>query len=274
MLLSGELGRLVALNFWAYTGWMLQPRMPQEVDESLGGGIVWRQAPHQIEAARWLGGGLVRSVRAMTGRWRPERPMGSGYYAAFLEFEDGTPANLVYNANGYFDTAALVEWGEDRGMEGRIVRRQALLSGALDEAKGKEAARFGALVEGKEGPQIPWEQRTGGEGGGPRVNMPGNQGVFVVSCERGDLRASPDGLYVYDDEGKREVPVTRVEGAGMAFLESEPMELYQAVRNNQPMLHDGRWGMATSEVQWAIIESARRREEIGLKHQVPVPLGF
>ena len=83
---SGELGGLRAINVWAYTGWMLRPRMRQEVDESMGGGVVWRQAPHQIETVRYLGGGMVRSVRAMTGRWRPERPDGSGYYAAYLEF--------------------------------------------------------------------------------------------------------------------------------------------------------------------------------------------
>jgi hypothetical protein len=32
--------------------------------------------------------------------------------------------------------------------------------------------------------------------------------------------------------------------------------------------------MATAEVQWAILESARRRQEIVLHHQVPVPEGF
>ena len=60
----------------------------------------------------------------------------------------------------------------------------------------------------------------------------------------------------------------------MAFLTSEPMELYDAIRHGKPMLHDGRWGMATAEVQWAIIESARQRKEIQLQHQVPVPEGY
>jgi phthalate 4,5-cis-dihydrodiol dehydrogenase len=40
------------------------------------------------------------------------------------------------------------------------------------------------------------------------------------------------------------------------------------------MLHDGRWGMATVEVQQAIIESARQRKEIQLRHQVAVPEGY
>src|SRR5437773_1852678 len=95
LVLSGELGKLRAINMWAYTGWMLSPREPQELDETLGGGIVWRQAPHQLESVRWLGGGLVRSVRANTGRWRPERPNATGYFSAFMEFEDGMPVTIV-----------------------------------------------------------------------------------------------------------------------------------------------------------------------------------
>ena len=57
MMLNDELGELRAINMWAFTGWMLRPREPQEVDDSQGGGIVWRQAPHQLETIRWIGGG-------------------------------------------------------------------------------------------------------------------------------------------------------------------------------------------------------------------------
>ena len=66
-------------------------------------------------------------------------------------------------------------------------------------------------------------------------------------------------------------------GAGtgmMPFLASEPLELYNAVRQGKPMLHDARWGMATAEVQWAILESGRQHREITLQHQVAVPQGF
>ena len=158
-------------------------------------------------------------------------------------------------------------------MDEKVGLRRALLAGTLDEEKGKEATRFGSLVEGKSGPQIPWE--GGGGGGGRGSWLPGNQGVFVVSLDRGDVRMSPDGLYVYDDDGVHEVALSRGAGTGMMpFLASEPLELYNAVRHGKPMLHDARWGMATSEVQWAILESGRQHREITLQHQVPVPQGF
>jgi phthalate 4,5-cis-dihydrodiol dehydrogenase len=274
MIVAGDLGPLRAINLWAFTGWMLRPRMAQEVDDDMGGGIVWRQAPHQLETVRWLGGGNVRSVRAITGRWRPERPNGTGYFTALLEFEDGTPATIVYNAYGYFDSVELIKWGNDKGIEERARSRKQLLSGEMDEETLKEATRFGGMVPGDTEPKIPWEtgRAVVSSDGGPW--MPGNQGVFIVSLEGGDVRAAPNGLYVYDNDGLREVPVAAKRGGGMAFMDEEAMELYNAVRHGKPMLHDGRWGMATAEVQWAILESAKQRKEIMLQHQVPVPAGY
>jgi phthalate 4,5-cis-dihydrodiol dehydrogenase len=259
---SGEIGALQAMNVVAYTGWMLRPRMPQEVSNADGGGVVWRQAPHQLETTRYLGGGMVRSVRASAKSWRPERPNGTGYYSAFLDFEDGTPVTLVYNSYGYFDSMDLTNWLTDKGHESRAKFRQELLAGKIDEETRKEATRFGGSAEGTV---------VGGDDGRPWT--PGNLGVLIASCEAGDLRMSAQGMHIYDNDGMREVKVHQPGGQGMT-LESEIMELYNAVRHDAPMLHDGRWGWATAEVQWAILESAKQRKEIMLQHQVPVPPGF
>jgi phthalate 4,5-cis-dihydrodiol dehydrogenase len=258
---SGELGRLCAINTWMYTDWMLRPRMPQELDLRLGGGVVYRQGPHQIDTVRLLGGGLLRSVRAMVGQWMPERPA-PGYYAAYLEFADGTPATVVYNGYGYFDTSELT-WGIGERYytpEERVAIRQALRSGTRDEEQAKEAMRFGGRREGEFAHGAPWERRR----------LPGGGsffGVTVVSCERGDIRQSPHGLYVYSDAGQREIPV---EGQ-YASRSSELQELYDAVTQDRPVFHDGRWGMATLEVCLAIMQSARERREILLTHQSPIP---
>ena len=64
---SGELGRLCALHVWAYTDWMLRPRTAEELDINQGGGVPYRQGPHQIDTLRLLGGGMVRSVRGTRG---------------------------------------------------------------------------------------------------------------------------------------------------------------------------------------------------------------
>ena len=46
-------------------------------------------------------------------------------------------------------------------------------------------------------------------------------------------------------------------------------ELYDAVVNDRPVRHNGRWGKATLEACLAIQQSARERREIILSHQVP-----
>jgi len=259
---SGELGPLRAMNVVAYTGWMMRPRMPQEVSDADGGGVVWRQAPHQLETTRYLGGGMVRSVRAATGRWRPERPNGTGYYSAFMEFEDGTPVTLVYSSYGYFDSLDLTNWDTDKGHDTRAKFRKALLANEIDEEAGKERTRFGGEAEG-----------TIVGGAENRPWTPGNLGVLIITCEGGDIRMSGKGMFIYDNDGMREVTVPQPGGQGMA-LQSEVMELFNAVRHDAPMLHDGRWGWATAELQWAILESAKQRQEVMLTHQVPVPAGF
>jgi phthalate 4,5-cis-dihydrodiol dehydrogenase len=58
---------------------------------------------------------------------------------------------------------------------------------------------------------------------------------------------------------------------GKSPRELEIEELYQAVVEDRPVFHDGRWGEATLEVVLGILESARERKEIFLSHQVPSP---
>jgi phthalate 4,5-cis-dihydrodiol dehydrogenase len=88
----------------------------------------------------------------------------------------------------------------------------------------------------------------------------------VASCERGDVRQSPNGVYVYSDSGRREV-VAAGEGR-MGMLEMD--EMYACLNDGKPIVHDGRWGLATLEVCTALLESSRERREITLTHQSPV----
>jgi predicted dehydrogenase len=256
---SGELGRLIAINSWLATDWLLKPRAAEETDEALGGGVVYRHAPHLIDTVRLLGGGRLRSVRAMVGRWMPERPC-PGNFSAFLEFEDGTPATIAYNGYGYFDTSELT-WGIGNRMYSeaeRVQVRRALRHGEIDSEVAKEGMRFGAGAA---------DAASRGSGQAPsavgtRAHI-GWFGITVASFERGDIRQSPNGVYVYGDEGRREVPVHGGRGTGML----EMKEMYEALIEGKPIVHDGRWGMATLEVGTAIMQSARERREIMLSHQ-------
>jgi phthalate 4,5-cis-dihydrodiol dehydrogenase len=195
----------------------------------------------------------------MTGQWFGGRPI-PGYYAAYLEFEDGTPATLVHNGYGYFLTSELVSWGTDRSRytpEERGEIRKQLLQGTLDENKAKDDMRIGGSQE----------QQIFRRGGERRPWVPNDLGILIVTCEKGDIRQSQYGLYGSGDDGVTDVPLPE----GGASRRAELEELYSAVVLDQPIRHTGRWGMGTLEVCLAIMESARERKEIFLSRQVPAP---
>lgn len=257
---SGEFGPLRAVNVWSYSDWMLRPRMPAELDLAQGGGVPYRQGPHQVDTIRLLGGGMVRSVRAMTGQWLPERSA-PGYYVAYIEFEDGTPATIVHNGYGRFSTFEFVPWvGGDlaRRQQEAVRARQSLKSGSRDETAEKDDRRYGGAAERRS-----YAQRNAQGGGGTGSGFQGDLGIVIASCEGADIRQSPNGLWVYDDSGQRELPVEGLREERFAELD----EMYQAVLQDRPVAHDGRWGMATLEVVLAIMQSGRERREIMMTHQ-------
>jgi phthalate 4,5-cis-dihydrodiol dehydrogenase len=261
---SGTYGQLRALNIWSYSDWMLRPRTADELDVSQGGGIPYRQGPHQVDTVRLLGGGMLRSVRAQVGQWMPERPI-PGVYSAFLEFENGTPAMISHNGYGYFIGAELVPWGEDRqqySAEERSRIRQELRAGTRAETTEKQAMRIGGSNE-----QVVRGRMD------PKAWVPEDMGMAIASLDRADIRQSAYGLYIHSDDGKQEVDIES-RSAGSVGRRAELEELYNAVVGGQPVWHDCRWGMATLEVCLAIMQSARERREISLQHQVPVPSGY
>jgi phthalate 4,5-cis-dihydrodiol dehydrogenase len=255
---SGELGKLCMINTWNYNEFMYRPRMKHELATSHG--VVLNQGPHHVDIVRLIGGGIVRSVRAMTGIWDKARGH-EGSYTCYLEFEDGTPATLVYSGYGFFDTAELFSWvgegGQYREPETNLKVRRRLreVRSPEEEEQLKEGMRFGGQREGE------YSHLFSGERKQPFF------GFTLVSCEHGDIRQTPDGLFIYGEDEKREIALP----TGSRGREAEIEELYNAVVHHHPVFHDGRWGEATLEVCLAMIESSKERKEIFLSHQVPSP---
>ena len=135
---SGELGPLRAIHVNATTDWMIRPRLARGArSPRSAAGSSSAKVPHQIDTVRLMGGGMLRSVRAMTGSWLPERAPSPGYYNAHFEFEDGTPASVMHNGYGYFVTTSLYPWVADRrGLDDakRAAWRRELREGKRDDA--------------------------------------------------------------------------------------------------------------------------------------------
>ncbi|MDX6740624.1 Gfo/Idh/MocA family oxidoreductase [Actinocorallia sp. A-T 12471] len=247
---SGELGRLRMINTWHFNDWMYRPRAAWELARDGGGSLVFNQGAHQVDIVRVLGGGLVRSVRATTGIWDAERPT-EGAYSAYLDFSDGAVATLIYNSYAHFDTAELTGWRGEGPREAAVNEgaraRLAALALDNDESTAKNTWRYGSASR----PAL-WENRLS------------LFGLTVVSCERGDIRQTADGLIVHGDHGRREIAVPADTDASSGAIQN----MYDVLYRGAPVLRGGRWGQATTEVLTAIVSSAAERREVPLRHQI------
>jgi phthalate 4,5-cis-dihydrodiol dehydrogenase len=271
---SGELGKLRAINILSYTDWILRPRSADELDFNQGGGVPYRQGPHQLDTVRLLGDGMLTSVRAQIGQWMPERPI-PGYYNGHFMFEDGTVATAIHNGYGYFLLSEVNGVRPGRaGMEDLVKVRKALKSGTRDELRDKQDLRIGGAVESQQfaaaqsGQDPGYRAGEGGErAGDPNdrsgINDTGDPGFLLVTCERGDMRIGRQGtVWIYDDNGVRVV-----KGVSSVHSRGEIHEMYDAVVHGKPVFHSGRWGMGTAEAVFGMIESSQTGKEVQLTHQ-------
>ena len=245
LIVGGTLGRVRMVNTWCYTDWIYRPRRPEELITAHGGGVTYRQGSHQFDIIRLLCGGRVKSVKARTFDMDSTR-RAIGAHAVFVDFEDGEAATAVYNGYGGFSSMDLgfnvSEWGFEQLESTRnFARRPANNAAAVDELEAKRK-RAKTAIPGS-APLQPFF------------------GMTLVSCEKGDIRQSPQGLFIYSSEGTQEItlPVDR------SPRDLVMAEFYDAITGHAPAIHDGRWGLANLAVcEAAIASSVSGREEAAL----------
>jgi phthalate 4,5-cis-dihydrodiol dehydrogenase len=256
MIRTGAHGRVRMINALNFTDFLYRPRRPEELDTKAGGGVVFSQAAHQVDIVRLLAGAKARSVRAFTGNWDPKRPT-EGAYNAQISFQDGSFASLTYSGYAHFDTDEFGGWwgelGQKRDADASYGRaRQALRNTKTqaDEIDMKTRRAYGPL--GRDAFRVDGDVTHN------------HFGLFVVSCERADLRPLPHAVIVYGDDARtiEELPAPRIPRAEVVD------ELYDAAVLGRPPLHSGEWGLATLEICLAILASAESGRAIDLQYQV------
>jgi phthalate 4,5-cis-dihydrodiol dehydrogenase len=250
---SGAYGRVRMIHAFNYTDFLYRPRRPEELDTAQGGGVIFSQGAHQIDIVRLLGGGLVRSVRAQTGAWDPERPT-EGAYSALLSFEGGAFASATYSGYAHYDSDALQDWIGEMG--------QAKES----EAYGAARKRLAKRLRPEEETQLKAEGNYGGSAHKQPVAPQAHAhfGHCLVSCDAADLQLTPRGVIVHGNDRRwlEALPLPSVPRAEVID------ELWGALRRGRAPLHDGRWSTATTEACLALLDSAREERDMMLKHQV------
>lgn len=251
---SGRIGRVLQIQSGNFNDWLQRPRLAPELDTRQGGGIVYRQGPHMVDIVRFMGGGLVKRVIGVAGKADPHFDA-YGHFSAMLEFVDGAVATLTFNGYGYFDVTELTwdvgESGYKQNAARRFPNGKPRLTGPADP-QGK--------VEGADARKVKPAEAAKAERFQPFF------GLTIVAGERGAIRQSPHGLYLYTEAGREEI--TCPPGRGR---DSELRELSAAIADGRPGFPDGRWGKATLEVCLAIMDSARDGRPREMQFQIAAP---
>src|SRR6185503_7674310 len=158
---------------------------------------------------------------------------------------DGAFATLVYSGYAHFDSDELTGWIAESGAR-------------------KDPASYGAARRLLTGDEL--ALKNGRNYGGAAFREPERArahqhfGFVIASCERGDVRLLPSGVVVYSDDEVRTEPLPPPAVPRVEVID----ELYDAVANGRPPLHDGEWAAASLEVCLAMLRSAREGREIAL----------
>jgi phthalate 4,5-cis-dihydrodiol dehydrogenase len=245
IIVRGDLGRLGMILAFNYNDFLLRPHRADEFDDPAGGGIAFNQISHQIEMVRLLGGN-VRSVRAHLGALDPAR-RGPGHCTALLTLENDVAASITFSGYDFFDSDQfhcwIAEGGTDKPANRHGVTRAAFLA-RTDDVDAHQDLGFGGRVLPVEQPHLP------------------HFGIVVATCERGDVRLSPDGVRIHGLNGTREVAVPR--GVGRPGQGDALDALWASLREGRRCVHDARWGRATVQVVLAMLHSSSTRGEVFL----------
>jgi phthalate 4,5-cis-dihydrodiol dehydrogenase len=244
---AGAIGAVRMILQMSYTDWVYRPRRPDELDPAKGGGVTFRQGAHQFDVLRRLGGGAVVGVTASVFDFDPARPT-LGAHSVMLRFADGAVGNAIYSGYGTFSTAELTNGVDEAGFAEDVSAigqaRRALRDSAGDETAAKR------------------ERAVKADKGTPPFHPA--FGLTLVTGETGDLRQSPEGLYHYSAEGRREILIPRQPQPRDMVV----AEFHDAIRGLRVPLHDGRWALANLEICAAVLEAAATGKEVRLHHQV------
>ena len=201
-----------------------------------------------------LTGDKLHSVHAALGVLDQARPT-EGNATVMLRFESGAAASMVYSGYDRFDSDEFFGWvgegGQDKPGDTHGQTRARLKGVTGEEEKARRTSAFGYK---------PSAEISGGRFAAPDNLREGHFGVMVVSCEGGDMRPTPDGIAIYDDDGARHVEIPA--GKYLASRPAVVQELANAISGKAPARRDGQWGRASLEAALAIQQSSAERREV------------
>jgi len=247
---DGKYGQARMIQAFNYTDFLYRPRRPEELRTDAGGGVLFSQAIHQIDAVRRLAGQNATCVYARTGNWDPTRNT-EGAYTAMIDFDQGLTATLTYSGYAHFDSDSWMDGASELGQAkspdqyGRARRALKSVTSPEQEASLKSTRTFGAADPL------------------PTPAFHEHFGPVLISMDSADLRLTANGVHVYADETEKLIPAPAMIHPRTPVVDA----LVQAVRHGKHPLQDLAWGMASLEICHAILASAKSGEPVSLLYQ-------
>ena len=244
ILASGKYGPVRMINARYYTDFVYRPRRPEELDTSLGGGAIFNQGAHHADILMALTGARATSVSAFVGDFDPERSC-DGAYSALIEFENNCFASITYSGYAHYDGDEEMAWISEMGMpkdpENYGMARRKLIN--VDQnAESLEKSKKGY----HEGYTLPTAQQNE------------HFGNIIISCQKADLRPTPQGIHIYSDDGYEFIALSMPDVPRASVID----ELYQLVRQGIPPVHSASRALNTIALCEGIYNSARQKQRV------------
>ncbi|MBA6416985.1 Gfo/Idh/MocA family oxidoreductase [Colwellia sp. 6M3] len=248
ILRSGKYGPIGMINAQYYTDFVYRPRRPEELDTTLGGGVIFNQGAHHADILLALIDAKALSVSACVGNFDPNRPC-DGAYSAIVEFENNCFANMTYSGYGHYDgdqdMAWISELGVPKNPDTYGVARKNL------QHKNEDIERIEKSNKGyQKGYTLP--QATYNE----------HFGRIIISCQKADLRPTATGIHIYADDKHEFISLPQLEVPRSTVID----ELYQLVHYGKSPIHSAERALNTISICEAIHQSSKDKKRIELSY--------
>lgn len=243
---SGRFGELRSLLGVNYTDFVYRPRRAEELDTRSGGGAIFNQLPHHVDAIRTVHPtGTVSSVVGRADARDPSRPT-EGAYSVLLDME-GVAATLVYSGYGHFDSDEWYGWVAESGYAKDPHTHQKTWAD-WERRRQQEAPEFasGGAAAGS------WQQALL-RASQPLTGLP-HFGILIASLDGGDLVTVPEGVLVVSSHGRE---LVGDDASGPGSRKATLDEFHRAARGLEKPLHDARWGLETVATCLAVLASSQ-----------------
>ena len=229
---SGRYGQVRFIHSLNYTDFLYRPRRSEELDTSLGGGVIFNQASHQIDIVRSIAQGNVVDLTSYLGEWDSARRT-QGAYSALIRFDNDVTANITYSGYSHYNSDEMMDWTSELGIvekDKRLFQTRLRLGTAL-KAEGEDFYKR----------KLSYGRGWTAHSLSTRSERFQHFGHLIISCESADIVPKPDKVEIFTNENY----ICEFFDSPIVPRKEVIDELEDALSGMPSTFHDGSWAAET-----------------------------